>query len=168
MHRTQTLLATTVLGLILASGPAMSQQRSLKDQLVGAWSLLIADNVTPDGNKPTFGPNPNGIIIFDASGHYALEIARSNNPKIASNNRVQGTADENKAIVTGTLAHFGTYTVDETGKALTFHIQSSSFPNWEGTVQKRSVTLASPDDLKWITPQASGGGTVELYWKRIK
>jgi hypothetical protein len=168
MHRTQALLPATVLGLILASGPAMSQQKSLKDQLVGAWSLLIADNVLPEGNKPTFGPNPNGIVIFDASGHYALEIARSNNPKIASNNRVQGTADENKAIVAGTLAHFGTYTVDETGNALTFHIQSSSFPNWEGTVQKRPVMLASPDDLKWITPQASGGGTVELYWKRIK
>ena len=81
MHRTQALLAATVLGLILASGPAISQQKSLKDQLVGAWSLLIADNVLPDGNKPIFGPNPNGIVIFDSSGHYALEIARSNNPK---------------------------------------------------------------------------------------
>ena len=168
MHRTQAFLAATVLGLILASGPAMSQQKSLTDQLVGAWSLLIADNVLPDGNKPTFGPNPNGIVIFDASGRYALEIARSNNPKIASNNRMQGTADENKAIVAGTLAHFGTYTVDEPGNALTFHIQSSSFPNWEGTVQKRQIALASSDDLKWITPQASGGGTVELFWKRIK
>jgi hypothetical protein len=113
MHRTQALLAASVLGLIVASGPAVSQQKSLKDQLVGAWSLLIADNVLPDGNKPTFGPNPNGILIFDASGHYALEIGRSNNPRIAANNRVQGTADENKAIVAGTLAHFGTYTVDE-------------------------------------------------------
>jgi hypothetical protein len=96
-----------------------------------------------EGNKPTYGPNPNDIVIFDASGHYALEIARSNNPKIASNNRAQGTADENMAIVAGTLAHFGTYTVDETGKTLTFHIQSGSFPNWEGTAQKRQVTLAS-------------------------
>jgi len=107
MHRTQALLTATVLGLILTSGPAMSQRKSLKDQLVGAWSLLIADNVLPDGNKPTFGPNPNGIVIFEASGHYALEIARSTNPKIASTNRVQGTADENKAILAGTLAHSG-------------------------------------------------------------
>lgn len=139
-----------------------------EDQLVGAWSLLIADNVLPEGNKPTYGPNPNGIVIFDASGHYALELARSNNPKIASNNRAQGTADENKAIAAGTLAHFGAYTVDDAGKTLTLHIQGSSFPNWEGTVQKRQVTLASTDDLKWVTPQASGGGTVEFYWRRIK
>jgi len=32
MHKTRTLLsATTLLGLILISGPAMSQQKSLKD-----------------------------------------------------------------------------------------------------------------------------------------
>ena len=90
---------------------------------------MPADNVLPEGNKPTYGPNPNGIVIFDASGHYALELARSNNPKIASNNRAQGTADENKAIAAGTLAHFGAYTVDDAGKTLTLHIQGSSFPN---------------------------------------
>ena len=169
MHKSQALLSAAIaLGFIWASGPAMAQQKSLKDQLVGAWSLLIVDNVLPEGNKPAYGPNPNGIVIFDASGRYALELARSNNPRIVSNNRAQGTADENKTIVAGTLAHFGTYTVDEAGKTLTFHIQSSSFPNWEGRVQKRQVTLASPDDLKWITPEASGGGTVELYWRRIK
>jgi hypothetical protein len=68
-------------------------------------------------------------------------------PGSASNNRAQGTADENGAIVAGTLGHFGTYTVDDAGKTLMFHIQSSSFSNWEGTVQKRQVTLASPDDI---------------------
>jgi len=41
-------------------------------------------------------------------------------------------------------------------------------PSEVAAVQKREVKLASPDDLTWVTPQASGGGTVELYWKRIK
>jgi hypothetical protein len=166
--RALSLAAMTVLGLALLPGSAVSQQKSLKEQLVGTWRLLIDDEVRPDGSKnPIFGPNPNGIVIFDAGGHYALELARTGNPKFKSNNRTQGTPDENKAVVGGTLAHFGAYSLDEASKTLTFRIEASSFPNWEGTVQKREITL-NGDDLKWITPQASGGGTAELYWRRIK
>lgn len=157
-----------LLGFALLPGDAIAQQKSLRDQLIGAWSILISDNVLADGTRaPTYSPNPNGIVIFDASGHYALELARSNNPKFASNNRSQGTAAENQAVVRGSLAHFGTFSVDEASHTLIFRIESSSFPNWERTEQKRPFTIDG-DDLKWLTPVASGGGSVELYWKRIK
>jgi len=163
-------VAAAVLGgLVLLATSALSQQKSMKDQLVGAWNLLIDDNVNADGTHvPNFGPNPNGIVIFDVSGHYAIQIARSNLPKIASNNRTKSTADEDKAIVQGSLAHFGTYRVDEAAKTLIFHVESSTFPNWEGTNQTRPLTIMGPDDVKWITPAASGGGTAELIWHRIK
>jgi hypothetical protein len=162
------LSAMTVLGLALLPGSAVAQQKSLKDQLIGAWSILISDTVLADGTRaPTYGPNPNGIVIFDASGRYALELARSSNPKFASNNRNQGTAAENQAVMRGSLAHFGTYSVDEAGHTLIFHIESSSFPNWDRTEQKRPFTITG-DDLKWLTPAGSGGGSVELYWRRVK
>jgi len=155
--------------LALLAGPAASQQKSMKDQIVGAWEILLDDNVGADGTRtPIFGPNPSGIVLFDSSGRYALQLAKYNNPKLASNNRNTGTADENKAVVQGTLAHFGRYSVDEANKTLIFHIESSTFPNWENTIQKRPLTILSPDDLKWITPEASGGGSAELIWRRIK
>ena len=161
--------AAIVLGLAMAPPSAMSQQKSMRDQLVGTWNLLIADTVNQDGTRtPNFGPNPNGVVIFDGGGRYALELSRSNMPKFASNNRVQGTPDENKASVQGSLAHFGTYEVDDATKTLTLHIRSSSFPNWQGTVQKRPLTIMGPDDIKWITPVASGGGTAEVMWHRVK
>jgi hypothetical protein len=59
-------------------------------------------------------------------------------PKFASNNRQEDTAEENKAVVQGNISYFGTYTVDEAAKILIFHIESCSFPNWNGTDQKRS------------------------------
>ncbi len=161
--------ATIVFGLALVPTSAVSQQKSMKEQLVGAWTILIADAVSQDGTRvPNFGPNPNGTVIFDATGRYALELTRSNLPKFASNNRTKGTADENRAVVQGSLAHFGTYEVDETARALILHIRGSSFPNWEGTTQKRPLTIMGPDDVKWITPEASGGGTAEVIWHRIK
>jgi Lipocalin-like domain len=148
------LSAVTVLAL--AAFPAGAEEpKSLKDQLDGTQT-------------PNYGPNPNGILMFDGNGHYALVIARSNLPKFKSNNRTQGTADENKAVVGGTLAHFGTYAVDEAGHTLTLHIQGSTYPNWDQTLQKRQFAVLSPEDLKWETQDASGGGSALLYWKRVK
>ena len=47
-------------------------------------------------------------------------------PKFASNNRQAGTPEENKAFVQGSLAYFGTYSVDEAAKTVTVHIESCS------------------------------------------
>ena len=107
------------------------------------------------------------IVMLDANGRYALIVTRSDHPKFASNNRMQGTPEENKAIVQGSISHFGTYVVNEADKTITFHIQTSTFPNWDGMDQKRPFTL-SGDELKYTVPTASGGGTAEVVMKRIK
>src|ERR1700674_1241380 len=97
------------LGLALAPGRALSQQKSLKEQLTGTWTLVSADNVAPGGTKrQLFGANPKGILILDASGRYAVVQVRPDRPKFESNNRLQGTPEENKAVLLGTAASFGT------------------------------------------------------------
>jgi hypothetical protein len=161
--------AVTILGLTFLSGTAISQQNSLQDQLVGAWTLHIGDSVRPDGSQtPLFGPNPNGIVTFDAGGHYNLEISRSNVPKLASGNGTSGTADENKTAAGAALAHSGTYTVEEAAHTLTFRAESSSPPNAKEAQQKWQFSILSADDLKWEAPRASGGGSELFYWKRVK
>jgi Lipocalin-like domain len=66
---------------------------------------------------------------------------RSDLPKFASNDRQNGTPEENKAIVQGSLSYFSTYTVDEAAKTMVIHIEGCSFPNWNGKDQKRSFAL---------------------------
>src|SRR6201996_5831176 len=101
----------------LVPGAANAQQKSTKDMLVGAWTLLLVDGVKADGTHvPEFGPNPDGILMFSPSGRYALQIDRANLPKIKANDREKPTADESKAIAAGILSHFGTYTVNDADK----------------------------------------------------
>jgi Lipocalin-like domain len=92
-------------------------------------------------------------------------------PKFASNNRETGTAEENKAIVQGSLAYFGTYTVSETDKTITTHIESSTFPNWNGADRKTSFKI-SGDELSVQVVSGPlttvGTGTASLVWKRAK
>jgi len=63
------LSVITALGLALLPGSALSQQKSLQEQLTGTWTLVSNDNVAPDGTKrQLYGPNPKGILILDAGG----------------------------------------------------------------------------------------------------
>jgi Lipocalin-like domain len=163
-----TVSAFGTLALVLLPTGAIGQQKSLKDQLAGTWTLVSSDTVAPNGTRtPTFGANPKGIAVFDPGGRYVFAFTSTSLPKFASNNRMSGTPEEHKAVIQGSLSHFGTYAVDEAAKSFTLHTDGSSFPNWIGTEQKRPFTI-SGDDLKWTTPVASGGGTAELVWKRAK
>jgi Lipocalin-like domain len=152
----------TVLGLVLGVGAAAGQpSKMLRDQLVGAWSFVLAEITAADGKKSLpFGDKPKGVLIFTADGHFSQIHVAGGLPKIAPNSRVAGTAEDNKAIVAGTLALFGTYTVDETKKTLTFNIEASTFPNAEGTVQTRTIDLLTADEFRNTNPGASRDGPV--------
>jgi hypothetical protein len=134
-------------------------------RLIRRRRKLLHPGHPPGSREPTFGPSPKGVVIFDASGHYALLVTRSGQPKFASKNRAEGTAEENKAVVNGSISHAGRYTVNKADKTITFHIEVSTFPNWEGVEQKRPFTL-NGDELKYTVPAASGGGTAQVVLKR--
>lgn len=149
-------------------GEAVAQQKTLKEQLVGSWLLISNTNSRPDGTRvDTFGPAPKGVAFFDINDHFSLVLVRSDLPKFASNNRVAGTADENKAVVQGSIAYFGTYTINEADKIATVQIEGSTFPNWVGATQKRLVEI-SGDELTLINTPASAGGSVEVKWRRLR
>jgi Lipocalin-like domain len=175
MRRLAILTASTVslliLGISLPAGNAVAQQKSLKEQLVGTWKLVSSHNVRNDGSKiDVYGPNANGIVIYTSDGHFALVNTRSDLPKFASNSRDRGTPEEYKAVVQGSIAYFGTYTVNEADKVITAQIEGSTFPNAiGGPDQKRIITFLTADELKFTNPAAtSRGGTLELVWKRAK
>ena len=153
--------------IALYSTNASSQPKTLKEQIAGTWKYVSVDTIRPDGSRvPLFGPNPQGQAIFDSNGRYILMTARSSQPKFASNNRMEGTPEEYKGVVQGSIAHFGRYSVNEAENTITFHIETSTFPNWNGVDQKRPITLMG-DQLKWRTA-ASNGGTAEVVLKRAK
>jgi hypothetical protein len=85
----------------------------------------------------------------------------------ASNNRAQGTPEEYKATVQGYIGYFGSYAFN--GTDLVFHIEGSSFPNWNGTDQKRTNVTITGDELKYSQPTPSAGGPpIVVVWKRAK
>lgn len=162
-----TAISTSLLlaGLAAPAGDAAAQGAK---KLIGTWAPVSVDTTDASGKKtPSFGPNPRGSLIFTSSGRYSIWVGAGSLPKFASNNRAKGSAEENQAVLAGSIAHFGRYTVDEKDKSFTFHVETSTFPNWDGTAQKRPFTV-SGDELKYTNPAGSAGGRADLVWKRVK
>jgi hypothetical protein len=130
----------------------MSEKRPCKERLVGTWRFVETDLRRANGERiALYGPYPNGIVIFTASGHFALINTRPGRPKFASNDSMRGTPEENKATVEGTVAYFGSYTVNEANSTYSIRIHGSSFPNYEGTEQTRPFALVG-DRLTFVNP----------------
>src|SRR6267378_8417025 len=151
---------TVIVAAGLWTGAAVAQPaKSLREQLVGTWNFVIAEITAADGKKTLpFGDQPKGMIIFTADGHFAQVHVAGDLPKIASNNRLAGTDADNKAIVHGSLALSGSYTVDEEKKTLTFNIEASTYPNLQGLKQTRTIDRLTDDEFRNTNPAAARDG----------
>jgi hypothetical protein len=155
------------LGIALAS-TAQGQQKSVKDAIVGAWSLVSVASEMDDGKKgEPFGTSPKGIIIFSNDGHFSLFQSRADIPKIAANDRAKATPEEAQTIVASSIAYYGTYSIDEQTKVIVVNLAASTYPNVAAIPdQKRTITLLSADELKFDNPRTPNGMTLRTAWKR--
>jgi lipocalin-like protein len=143
------------LSLVTISNNALAQSAK---ELVGAWTPVSVE---------AFGPNPKGLLIFQENGRFSLQLMRATLPKFASNKRNAGTEEENKEVVSGSIAYYGTYSMS--GTELTLHTEGCTFPNWTQTDQKRTNVSITGDELKYTNPAPSvGGNPAVLVWRRAK
>lgn len=157
-------LAASPVFLAVAAPGAAAQSAP---NIAGTWTLVSATIQQQGGTaSDVFGPEPLGTIVFGADGGYALVFLRRGLPRFASNNRASGTPEENKAVVQGSIAHFGAYTVEDGGRTLVFRVQSGTFPNWDGGEQRRALALRG-DELTY-TVASSVGGTAQVTLRRAK
>lgn len=135
--------------------------------LHGTWTLVAADKILPGGARARdYGEDPKGRLIVDAQGRYSLQILKSERMRFAKDSKADGSADEFKSAVMGSSTHYGTITIDGKAGQLVFSIEGSSFPNWEGTVQRRQYTLEGKQLSYQVPPRADGSIPVSV-WRRL-
>src|SRR4051812_20765470 len=162
-------IAAALLALALSASAAAAQPvKSLKEQIVGTWNFVVAEVASPDGKKSfPFGETPKGILIFTADGRFAQIHVAGDVPRIASNNRMTGTPEEYAAIMKRSLSVFGTWTVDEANRTVTYHIESASFPNWQGEAQTRAIDKLTADEFVNTNRSVAGGrGSASNFYRR--
>jgi hypothetical protein len=73
------------------------------------------------------------------------------------------SVEEIREAVTGFVAYFGSYEVDDASQTVTHHVEASLVPSWVGTSLKRHFRW---DGARLVLTRAVPGTTDELVWER--
>lgn len=159
-------------GWLLAKTPAAGVPDAA--QLAGTWKLVSIEERDADGKLVTpmdYGPEPIGLIMYDATGHMSAQAMRRGRPKLPFEDDVhRAPAEVAKQAFCGYNAYFGRYEVRPAESLVIHHVEGSMIPNWEGGQQRRKFTLQG-DRLILEPPeiQAAGQKRVRrLTWERVR
>ena len=157
MRRSINVLCLSASALMLLPTGVVAQQKSLKEQIQGPWSLASCNGTNEKGEKTIncASNNPRGILILAGNGNYAstsVAVGRKN------------------ADAPGVTANFGTWSVNEADKTLTLHYIGAREPAIEGKSFKMNISLNEGElrttgDLSTLGLQ---GGRIDATWRRFK
>ncbi len=110
--------------------------------IVGTWKLIAYENRLADGTvEYPYGKNPLGLLIYDSTGHMAIQIMKVPHPKVASGDEEKVTAEEKGPLFDSYVAYFGKYEVDWARKMVTHKVEGDLYDVYVGTSQERPFEL---------------------------
>ena len=141
-------------------------QPGIRSSLIGVWKLRSCRRTFEDGRTEfPFGEKPVGRIEYDKEGRmFALLMRPGRRSTLAPGLELDAaSAEEIREAVTGFVAYFGSYEVDDASQTVTHHVEASLEPSWVGTSLKRRFRW---DGAKLVLTRAVPGMTDELLWER--
>ena len=141
--------------------------------LVGTWRLVAIEERDADGKLTIpldYGPEPIGLLMYDATGHMSAQAMRRGRARLPSDDVHLATPEQAKAALVGYNGYFGRYEVRPSEGLVIHHVEGSMIPNWEGGQQPRRFTLAG-DRLILEPPPIQAAGqkrTRRLTWERVR
>jgi Lipocalin-like domain len=154
------LTLTGAAGNWRAKAGQTKSQAELRKPFIGTWRLV---SITGGNNPGNRGPNPTGIIMYDAHGNMAVQI-RADRPRP----EYTGTPTPEQALqaMRGYVAYFGTYTIDERAGTVTHHRQGMLDAGAVDFVRKFQFT--ADGNRITLTPVGGTGTPTHLTWERVR
>ena len=154
-----------IVGALGISGVASSQPGT-HSRLIGVWRLRNCLRTFKDGRtEHPFGERPVGRIEYDKAGRVSALLMRPGRRSTLPPGMEfdKASNEEVRDAVTGFVAYFGTFDVDEATQTVVHHIEASLFPSWVGTDLKRRFRL---DADRLILTRTVPDISDELIWDR--
>ena len=140
------------------------------DRLVGGWRLRSWVSIADGGAEARpLGAAPDGLLAYTADSTMVGIMVPGDRPRFATDDLTGGTVEEQAAAFATCIAYGGRYAVD--GDTVIHTVETSLFPNWSGTEQRRRFALSDDGQTLTLTsPPIVLGGTrriQRLTWSRV-
>jgi len=134
-------------------------------RLIGNWTLVSYDAITPDGSRSLPYGHAVGRLSYDEHGHMAGQVMRPGRARVSLG---EGNAQQVRAAYTGYIAYFGRYEVNADGDTVTHTVDGSLNPAWVGGRQVRQMRFDG-DLLVLQAEVQKGTQTIKhvLTWRKL-
>jgi hypothetical protein len=109
--------------------------------LVGTWRVQVFEEHSDKGaRRVRFGEHPKGLLIYDATGHMAIQLMRVPHPRVESED-TKLSIRQKAELYDAYTAYFGTYRVDLARKVIIHHAEADMQDAFIGHDEERHYSL---------------------------
>ena len=150
------ILVVLILLVSISQGAQLKRENTAKE-LIGSWRLLsYEDRDESDRVVYPYGKSPAGLIIYDSTGHMAVQMMKTPPPDVASDDWDKFTVAEKVALYDGYVAYFGRYEVDM-ARHIVFHLPEADLSRlYIGRREERHFQLSGDQLILTETWTQSG------------
>jgi|GEM_PF-1058628 hypothetical protein len=163
LSRKGLLEAAASFGLLAAIGSVPATARS--EGVVGAWNLVSFDVDEGKGaEKPRFGPDPVGYLIYSADARMAAVLAGTHRPELRSPAGTASSEEQRTQALVSFLAYAGRYEIR--GDRVFHHVEVSVFTDLIGKTLERQFKITGDTlTIRTLPPEIWGSSNL-LVWRR--
>jgi lipocalin-like protein len=160
----------------LCTADAGPERRTMRQDLIGAWRLVDIDVEGPSGREPDpfYGDGSRGLLIYDASGWFSVQIEGSGRPAVdipsarPMAEQSDSTARLKAKVLDSYYAYYGTWSFDAATSTVTHHAKGALYPAEDGATYPQHVEVAGKRMSFTRSQNVAGHSTVQTKrWERI-
>ena len=164
--------ARAILALSVTALCAADDKRTTQQDLIGAWRLVSIDVQGPTGREadPFYGNGSRGLLIYDASGWFSVQIEGADRPPVqvpgaraVAAAAAAAAAADSKAL-NSYYAYFGTWSFDPTTSVVTHHAKGALYPSEDAAVYPQHVEVVG---RRMTFSRTQNGKTQTKVWERL-
>ncbi len=154
-------------GLAVTALCPAGAERTTQQDLIGAWRLVAIEVQGPGGREadPFYGNGSHGLLIYDASGWFSVQIEGADRPQLKVPAARPGAASEaDSKALNSYYAYFGTWSFDPATSTVTHHAKGALYPSEDAAVYPQHVEIAG---RRMTFTRSQNGKVQKKLWERV-
>jgi hypothetical protein len=175
MGKSALVVVSLAAGALCAADGGRSP-RTTQHDLIGAWRLVDIEVEGPAGREadPFYGRGSRGLLIYDASGWFSVQIEGSARPAVRvpamrpAPESSESAARLNAAALDSYYAYYGTWSFDQATSTVTHRARGALYPSEDEAIYPQHVEVVGRRMSFTRRQDTAGHSTVQTKrWERV-